>query len=151
MIVLLNVDEVIKVIRNADEPKAELMAAFGLTDRQAEDILEMRLRQLAKLEHIKVEKELAEKRKEQKDLEKILGSRKTLENLVVKEIEADIKAFGDARRTVIEVSEKTVMAKPFIDEPVTVIFSRNGWIRGRQGWEVDPPRCRSRKATACRR
>jgi len=137
MIVLLNVDEVIKVIRNADEPKTELMAAFGLTDRQAEDILEMRLRMLAKLEHFKVEKELAEKRKEQKDLEKILGSRKTLENLVVKEIEADMKAFGDARRTVIEVSEKTVMAKPLIDEPVTVIFSRNGWIRGRQGWEVE--------------
>jgi topoisomerase-4 subunit A len=137
MIVLLNVDAVIKVIRNADEPKAELMAAFGLTDRQAEDILEMRLRQLAKLEHIKVEKELAEKRREQKDLERILGSRKTLENLVVKEIEADMKAFGDARRTVIEVSEKTVMANPVIDEPVTVIFSRNGWIRGRQGWEVD--------------
>lgn len=137
MIVLLNVDKVIKVIRNADEPRAELMAAFGLTERQAEDILEMRLRQLAKLEHIKVEQELDAKRKEQKELEKILGSRKTLENLVVKEIEADMKTFGDARRTVIQVSEKAVMAAPVIDEPITVIFSRNGWIRGRQGWEVD--------------
>lgn len=137
MIVLLNVDKVIKVIRNADEPRAELMAAFSLTERQAEDILEMRLRQLAKLEHIKVEQELDAKRKEQKDLEKILGSRKALENLVVKEIEADMKTFGDARRTVIQVSEKAVMAAPVIDEPITVIFSRNGWIRGRQGWEVD--------------
>lgn len=137
MIVLLNVDKVIKVIRNADEPRAELMAAFSLTERQAEDILEMRLRQLAKLEHIKVEQELDAKRKEQKDLEKILGSRKALENLVVKEIEADMKTFGDARRTVIQVSEKAVMATPIIDEPITVIFSRNGWIRGRQGWEVD--------------
>ncbi|MEO8040513.1 MAG: DNA topoisomerase IV subunit A [Betaproteobacteria bacterium] len=137
MIVLLNVDAVIKVIRNADEPKAELMAAFALTERQAEDILEMRLRMLAKLEHFKIEKELAEKRREQKDLERILGSRKALENLVVKEIEADIKTFGDARRTIIEVSGKAVMAKPVVDEAVTVIFSRNGWIRGRQGWEVD--------------
>lgn len=137
MIVLLNVDKVIKVIRNADDPKAELMAEFRLTDRQAEDILEMRLRQLAKLEHIKVEQELDAKRKEQKDLEKILGSRKALENLVIKEIEADIKTFGDARRTVIEASEKAVMAVPIIDEPITVIFSRNGWIRGRQGWEVE--------------
>lgn len=137
MIVLLNVDKVIKVIRNADEPRAELMAAFSLTERQAEDILEMRLRQLAKLEHIKVEQELDAKRKEQKDLEKFLGSRKALENLVVKEIEADMKTFGDARRTVIQVSEKAVMATPIIDEPITVIFSRNGWIRGRQGWEVD--------------
>ncbi|MBX9962165.1 MAG: DNA topoisomerase IV subunit A [Burkholderiales bacterium] len=137
MIVLLNVDKVIKVIRNADDPKAELMAEFRLTDRQAEDILEMRLRQLAKLEHIKVEQELDAKRKEQKELEKILGSRKALENLVIKEIEADIKTFGDARRTVIEASEKAVMAVPIIDEPITVIFSRNGWIRGRQGWEVE--------------
>lgn len=137
MIVLLNVDKVIKVIRNADDPKAELIAEFRLTDRQAEDILEMRLRQLAKLEHIKVEQELDAKRKEQKELEKILGSRKALENLVIKEIEADIKTFGDARRTVIEASEKAVMAVPIIDEPITVIFSRNGWIRGRQGWEVE--------------
>jgi topoisomerase-4 subunit A len=138
LIVLLNVDEVIKVIRNADDPKPELMAAFGLSDRQAEDILEMRLRQLAKLEHIRIEKELGELRREQKDLDKVLGSRKELEKLVVKEIEADVKTFGDARRTVIEASEKAVAAAPVIDEPVTVIFSRNGWVRARQGWEVDP-------------
>ncbi|MBI1397287.1 MAG: DNA topoisomerase IV subunit A [Betaproteobacteria bacterium] len=138
MIVLLNVDEVIRVIRNADDPKAELMAAFGLTERQAEDILEMRLRQLAKLEHIKIEKELEGLRKEQKDLDRVLGSRKELEKLVIREIEADIKAFGDVRRTVIEASEKAAIAAAVIDEPVTVIFSRNGWVRARQGWEVDP-------------
>ncbi|MBL8533511.1 MAG: DNA topoisomerase IV subunit A [Betaproteobacteria bacterium] len=138
IIVLLNVDAVIKVIRNADDPKTELMSAFSLTERQAEDILEMRLRQLAKLEHIKIEKELQELRKEQKDLDRVLGSRKELEKLVIKEIEADIKTFGDARRTVIEVSEKAVAAAPVIDEPLTVIFSRNGWVRARQGWEVDP-------------
>jgi topoisomerase-4 subunit A len=138
LIVLLNVDEVIRVIRNADEPKEELMAAFGLTERQAEDILEMRLRQLAKLEHIRIEKELQDLRKEQEGLDRVLGSRKELEKLVVREIEADIKTFGDARRTVIEVSQKAVAAAPVIDEPLTVIFSRNGWVRSRQGWEVDP-------------
>ena len=83
MIVLLNVDKVIKIIRNAEDPKADLIKAFKLSERQAEDILEMRLRMLAKLEHIKIEQELAEKRKEQKQLEKILGSRKALEDLVV--------------------------------------------------------------------
>src|SRR5581483_9494799 len=83
MIVLLNVDKVIKIIRNADDPKTDLVKAFKLTDRQAEDILEMRLRQLAKLEHIKIEQELDAKRKEQKQLERILGDRKVLEDLVI--------------------------------------------------------------------
>jgi len=138
LLVLLNVDKVIKIIRNADDPKADLIKAFKLSERQAEDILEMRLRQLAKLEHIKVEQELAEQKKEQKGLEKILGSKRALEDLVVSEIEADIKTFGDKRRTMIEESEKAVVETPVIDEPVTVIFSRNGWVRSRQGWEVDP-------------
>ena len=138
MIVLLNVDKVVKIIRNADNPKAELIKAFKLTERQAEDILEMRLRQLAKLEHIKVEQELEALGKERKGLDKILKSRKALEDLVVEEIEADVKAFGDKRRTVIAESEKAVVETPVIDEPVTVIFSRNGWVRARQGWEVDP-------------
>jgi topoisomerase-4 subunit A len=138
MIVLLNVDKVIKIIRNADEPKADLIKAFKLTERQAEDILEMRLRMLAKLEHIKIEQELDEKRKEQKGLEKILGSRKALEDLVVSEIEADLKAFGDKRRTKIEEAEKAEIETPVIDEPVTVIFSRKGWVRARNGWGVDP-------------
>ncbi len=137
MIVLLNVDKVIRIIRNADDPKAELIKAFKLSDRQAEDILEIRLRQLAKLEHIKIEKELNELRAEQKSLEKVLGSRKTLEDLVVTEIEADAKAFGDKRRTKIEESEKAAIEAPVIDEPVTVIFSRNGWVRARHGWNVD--------------
>jgi topoisomerase-4 subunit A len=138
MIVLLNVDKVIKIIRNADDPKADLIKAFKLTERQAEDILEMRLRMLAKLEHIKIEQELDEKRKEQRQLEKILGSRKALEELVVSEIEADAKTFGDKRRTKIEEAEKAEIEAPVIDEPVTVIFSRKGWARARQGWGVDP-------------
>jgi topoisomerase IV subunit A len=92
---------------------------------------------LAKLEHIKLEKELNDLRIEQKGLEKILGSKKTLEDLVVGEIENDAKTFGDKRRTRIEESEKTVIETPIIDEPVTVIFSKNGWVRVRNGWNVD--------------
>jgi topoisomerase-4 subunit A len=138
MIVLLNVDKVIKIIRNADEPKAALIKAFKLTERQAEDILEMRLRMLAKLEHIKVEQELDQQRKEQKGFEKILSSRQALEDLVVGEIEEDVNTFGDKRRTKIEEAEKAEVETPVIDEPVTVIFSRKGWVRARQGWGVDP-------------
>ncbi len=138
MIVLLNVDKVIKIIRNADDPKADLMAAFKLTERQAEDILEMRLRQLAKLEHIKIEQELDERRKEQKGLEKVLKDRGALEDLVISEIEADAKTFGDKRRTRIEEAEKADVEIPVVDEPVTVIFSHNGWVRARQGHGVDP-------------
>jgi topoisomerase-4 subunit A len=138
MIVLLNVDKVIKIIRNADEPKADLIKAFKLTERQADDILDMRLRQLAKLEHIKVEQELDEKRKERKGLDKILGSRRALEEVVISEIEDDAKTFGDKRRTRIEEAEKAEVETPVIDEPVTVIFSKNGWVRVRQGWGVEP-------------
>ncbi len=138
MIVLLNVDKVIKIIRNADDPKAELIKVFKLSDRQAEDILEIRLRQLARLEHIRIEQELKELREERKGLERVLGSRKALEDLVVAEIEADTKAFGDKRRTKIEESEKAAIETPVVDEPVTVIFSKNGWVRARQGWNVDP-------------
>jgi topoisomerase-4 subunit A len=137
MIVLLNVDKVIKIIRNADDPKADLIKAFKLSERQADDILEIRLRQLAKLEHIRIEQELGERKKERKGLEKILGSKKALEELVTAEIEEDVKSFGDKRRTRIEESEKAIVETPVIDEPVTVIFSKNGWVRARQGWGVD--------------
>ena len=95
MIVLLNVDKVIKIIRNADDPKADLIKAFKLSERQADDILEIRLRQLAKLEHIKVEQELEERKKERKGLERILGSKKALEELV---IERDRGGRQDLRR-----------------------------------------------------
>jgi len=138
MIVLLNVDKVIKIIRNADDPKAELIKVFKLSERQADDILDIRLRQLAKLEHIRIEQELKDLQKEQKGLEKILKDPKALAELVIAEIELDVKTFGDKRRTRIEESEKAVIETPVIDEPVTVIFSKKGWVRARQGWEVDP-------------
>ena len=138
MIVLLNVDRVIKIIRNADDPKAELIKAFKLSERQADDILDIRLRQLAKLEHIKIEQELKDLQKEQRGLEKILKDPKALAELVIAQIEEDVKTFGDKRRTRIEESEKAVIETPVVDEPVTVIFSKKGWVRARQGWEVDP-------------
>jgi topoisomerase-4 subunit A len=132
-LVLLNIDEVIRIIRNADEPKPALITRFKLTDRQAEDILEIRLRQLARLEAIKIEQELKELREEQKKLEEILGSPAALRKLMVKEIEADAKAFADPRRTLIQAEKKAVAEVKVVDEPVTVVVSQKGWVRARQG------------------
>ncbi len=132
-IVLLNIDEVIAIIRRSDEPKAALIARFGLSDRQAEDILEIRLRQLARLEAIKIEQELKELRDEKKRLEEILGNPAALRRLMVKEIEADAKTFADARRTLIQSEKKAVLEIRVVDEPVTVVMSQKGWVRARTG------------------
>ena len=137
-LVLLNIDEVIRIIRQSDEPKPALMARFTLTDRQAEDILEIRLRQLARLEAIKIEQELSELRKEQQELDKILGSASALKRLIVKEIEADAKAFGDDRRTLIQAERRAVAEVKVVDEPVTVVVSEKGWVRARTGHGHDP-------------
>ncbi|GAA4339999.1 DNA topoisomerase IV subunit A [Pigmentiphaga soli] len=133
MVVYLNVDEVIKTIRESDEPKPALMAAFELSDRQAEDILEMRLRQLARLEGFRIEKELEERKAERGKLEELLGSPASLRRLIVREIEADAKQYGDERRTLIEAAERASVEARVIDEPVTVIVSQKGWLRARQG------------------
>ena len=132
-LVLLNIDEVIAIIRESDEPKAALIARFNLTDRQADDILDIRLRQLARLEAIKIEQELAELRKEQGSLEDILNSPASLRRLMVKEIEADAKQFADERRTLIQAEKKAVVEVKVVDEPVTVVISEKGWVRARQG------------------
>ncbi len=132
-LVLLNIDEVIAIIRGSDEPKAALIARFNLSERQAEDILEIRLRQLARLEAIKIEQELATLREEQKKLEEILGSPAALRRLMVKEIEADAKQFADPRRTLIQAEKKAVAEVKIVDEPVTVVVSQKGWVRARQG------------------
>ncbi|OGB33054.1 MAG: DNA topoisomerase IV subunit A [Burkholderiales bacterium RIFCSPLOWO2_12_FULL_61_40] len=132
-LVLLNIDEVIAIIRQADEPKAALMARFNLSDRQAEDILEIRLRQLARLEAIKIEQELSELCGEQAKLEEILGSPAALRRLMVKEIEADAKVFADPRRTLIQAEKKVVLEIKVVDEPVTVVVSEKGWVRARTG------------------
>ncbi|KAF3999309.1 DNA topoisomerase IV subunit A [Glaciimonas immobilis] len=135
--ILLNIDKVIKIIRGSDEPKPALMEAFKLSDRQAEDILEIRLRQLARLETIKIQQELATLRDEKKGLQDLLENPSSLKRLVIKEIEADQKQFGDARRTLIEAAEKAVVETKVIDEPVTVIVSQKGWIRARNGHTQD--------------
>ena len=132
-LVLLNIDEVIRIIRESDEPKPALMKAFGLTERQAEDILEIRLRQLARLEAIRIEQELKELFDERKKLQGLLGSEATLKKAVIKEIEADIKTYGDDRRTLIEAAEKAAVEARQVEEPVTVIISAKGWVRSRQG------------------
>ncbi|HYP84008.1 DNA topoisomerase IV subunit A [Variovorax sp.] len=133
-LVLLNIDEVIAIIRNSDEPKAALIERFRLSDRQAEDILEIRLRQLARLEAIKIEQELKSLREEQKKLEEVLGSPAALRRVMVKEIETDAKTFGDERRTLIQAEKRAVAEVKVIDEPVTVIVSQKGWVRTQKGW-----------------
>ena len=135
--VLLNIDEVIRIIRQSDEPKPALIERFRLSDRQAEDILELRLRQLARLEAIKIEQELKEKREEQAKLEDILGSPASLRRTVIKEIEADAKQFGDERRTLIQAEKRTQVEVRIVDEPVTVVVSLKGWVRALKGHEVD--------------
>ena len=131
--ILLNIDKVIRIIREADEPKAALIEAFRLSDRQAEDILEIRLRQLARLETIKIQQELAELRKEKATLQDILENPSTMKRVIIREIEADAKAFGDVRRTVIEEAQRAVSEQKVVDEAVTVIVSEKGWVRARTG------------------
>jgi topoisomerase-4 subunit A len=127
-LVLLNIDEVIAIIRQSDEPKAALIERFKLSDRQAEDILEIRLRQLARLEAIKIEQELSTLREEQGKLEDILGNPGSLKRLMVKEIEADAKTFADARRTLIPAEKKAVAEIKVLAQPVTVVLSSKGWV-----------------------
>ncbi len=133
-LVLLNIDEVIAIIRQSDDPKVALMARFNLSERQAEDILEIRLRQLARLEAIKIEQELSSLRIEQQKLEDILGSPATLRRLMIKEIELDAKTFADARRTLIQAEKRVVLTVQVVDEPVTVVVSQKGWVRAQKGW-----------------
>ena len=131
--ILLNIDKVIKIIRESEEPKPALIAEFKLSDRQAEDILEIRLRQLKRLETIKNQQELAELRNEKATLQDLLDNPASMKRLMIKEIEADQKQFGDARRTLIEAAEKAVVKTKVVDEPVTIIISQKGWIRARTG------------------
>ena len=137
MIAFLHIDHVIRVIREADEPKPELMAAFNLTEIQAEDILEIRLRQLARLEGIKIERELNELREEAGSLKTLLGDENEKRKLIIKEIQADAKQFGDARRTLVEAAERATLTQTTADEPITLILSQQGWLRARAGHGVD--------------
>jgi len=138
-IVFLNIDEVIHIIRESDEPKPALIARFLLSDRQAEDILEIRLRQLARLEGIKIEQELEKLRAEKEDLIKLLDSDPLMRRLVIREIKADAAKYGDERRTLIQAASTASRSEvaAVADEPVTLIVSAKGWARVRQGHGLD--------------
>lgn len=140
LIAYLNIDEVIAIIRYEDEPKAELMARFGLTDTQAEAILELKLRHLAKLEEVKLTAEQNELAQERAQLELLLGSDRRLKTLIRKEILADAEKYGDARRSpLVEREEAKAMTERDLTpaEAVTVVLSQKGWVRAAKGHDVD--------------
>lgn len=137
LIVLVDIEEVIRIIRGADDPKKELITHFELSDTQAEDILEIKLRQLASLDEVKLRKELEKLRNEAERLRGLLTDEKKLRREVTKEIRQDIDTYGDERRTLIEEAKGASIAKQVIDEPVTVIVSEKGFLRSRQGHGFD--------------
>jgi topoisomerase-4 subunit A len=141
LIAFLNIDEVIRIIRTEDEPKPVLMARFELTDAQAEYVLNTRLRQLARLEEMKIRAEQAELAKEREWLERTLGNEGVLRGLIREEIERDAEKYGDARRSpLVERAAATAMDETELSpsEPVTVVLSEKGWVRSAKGHEIDP-------------
>jgi len=141
MIAYLNLDEVIRIIRREDEPKPVLMKRFKLSDEQTEEILNTRLRHLAKLEEMKIREEQKELKAEAENLEGTLASKAKLKKLVAKEIEADAQKHGDARRTKIVEREAAVAIDEtslIPNEPVTVVLSTGGFVRQAKGHEIDP-------------
>ena len=140
LIAYLNIDEVIAIIRSEDYPKPVLMARFVLTDIQAEAILELKLRHLAKLEEIKIRGEQEALEKERAALEKTLGSKLLLNRLIRKEIERDAEQFGDDRRSPIVARIAAVALETtalISNEPLTIILSQKGWIRAAKGHDID--------------
>ncbi|MEM9744703.1 MAG: DNA topoisomerase IV subunit A [Pseudomonadota bacterium] len=141
LVAYLNIDEVIRIIREADDPKAALMARFKLSERQTEAILDLRLRRLAKLEEIELRSEKDGLDAEKADLEKTLGSKARMTTLIKKELLADAEAYGDARRSpLVEVAEAEAFSEEDLqsNDPITVVLSEKGWIRAAKGHEVVP-------------
>ncbi|MDR2225013.1 MULTISPECIES: DNA topoisomerase IV subunit A [Providencia] len=141
LIAYLNIDEVIEIIRTEDEPKSVLMSRFNISDTQAEAILELKLRHLAKLEEMKIRGEQDELAKERDELQAILGSERRLNTLIRKEIQADAKAYGDDRRSPLhEREEAKAMSEHEIlpSEPITVVLSDMGWVRSAKGHDIEP-------------
>ncbi|MBU2024814.1 MAG: DNA topoisomerase IV subunit A [Gammaproteobacteria bacterium] len=140
LIAYLNIDEVIDIIRTEEKPKIELMNRFGLSDMQAESILELKLRHLAKLEEMRIKGEQDELEKERKQLEGLLSSDRKLKKLITEEIQEAIDDFGDDRRTPI-VARKEAQAFSEEDllsnDPITVVISKQGWIRAAKGHDID--------------
>ncbi|OCG78396.1 DNA topoisomerase IV subunit A [Gilliamella sp. Nev6-6] len=141
LIAFLNIDEVIEIIRHEDEPKKELINRFALTDIQAEAILELKLRQLAKLEEVRIKGEQSDLAKERDHLQALLSSPKKLSNLIKKELQEDAEKYGDKRRSpMVQRSEAKAMSEQELtpSEPVTVILSEMGWVRTAKGHDIDP-------------
>ncbi|OCG59852.1 DNA topoisomerase IV subunit A [Gilliamella sp. Nev3-1] len=141
LIAFLNIDEVIEIIRHEDEPKKELINRFALTDIQAEAILELKLRQLAKLEEMRIKGEQSDLAKERDHLQALLSSPKKLSNLIKKELQEDAEKYGDKRRSpMVQRSEAKAMSEQELtpSEPVTVILSEMGWVRTAKGHDIDP-------------
>ena len=141
MIAFLNIDEVIEIIRHEDDPKAELMARFNLSDEQADAILNLRLRHLAKLEENQLKAEQDELEKERLNLEAILGSERRLNTLIKKEIQEDAKKYANPRMSqLVEREEAKMISESDMTpaEPVTVILSEMGWVRCAKGHDIDP-------------
>ena len=141
MIAFLNIDEVIEIIRHEDDPKAELMARFNLSDEQADAILNLRLRHLAKLEENQLKAEQDELEKERSNLEAILGSERRLNTLIKKEIQEDAKKYASPRMSqLVEREEAKMISESDMTpaEPVTVILSEMGWVRCAKGHDIDP-------------
>ncbi len=140
MIAFLNIDEVIEIIRNEDEPKSVLMARFNLSDEQAEAILNLRLRHLAKLEEHELQAEQAKLEEERLSLEQVLSSERRLNNLIKKEIQQDAKTYASPRNSpIVERAEAKAISESEMTpaEPVTVILSEMGWVRCAKGHDID--------------
>ncbi|MBJ7222441.1 MULTISPECIES: DNA topoisomerase IV subunit A [unclassified Brenneria] len=141
LIAFLNIDEVIHIIRTEDEPKPVLMRQFSLSETQAEAILELKLRHLAKLEEMKIRGEQDDLAKERDHLQALLGSERKLSNLLKKEIQADAQAYGDDRRSPLQErgEAKAMSEHDFVpSEPVTIVLSEMGWVRSAKGHDIDP-------------
>lgn len=141
LVAFLNIDEVIRIIREEDQPKPALMKAFALTEVQAEAVLELKLRQLAKLEEMRIRGEQDELAKERDQLQSILGSKAKLKRLVAKEIKAAVEEHGDDRRSALverDVAKAMDESSLVTSEPVTVVLSEKGWVRAAKGHDIDP-------------
>ena len=141
LVVFINIDEVISIIRNEDEPKKVLQKKFKLSVIQVDAILEIRLRQLAKLEEIKIKEEQGNLDSERKDLEKLLGSKTRLKTLIKKELKADAEVYGDERNSPIVYREEATAfdeTELISSDPVTVILSERGWVRAAKGHDIEP-------------
>ena len=141
MIAYLNIDKIIKIIRKEEKPKDTLMKNFKLSDTQADAILNLRLRRLAKLEELKIKTDLGILKKEKKELEAILKSKQRLKTVIKKEIETDAKLFADDRQSEIKEAKeaKVIDEKSLItSEPVTIVLSEKGWVRAAKGHDIDP-------------